>query len=178
MALFIKKQIAKRYQINWMNASILQDHRISGGNDVEVLDMLLKTYLHGGTAVEIGTSRGVGAAVLAHYADRVITFDPKPQSKKASELWDYLGVSDRIEQRIVHGDVADVSGIDFQFALVDGNHAAEHVRMDFDAVKHCGMVMFHDYGDTRQPGVKKVVDGIVDPGEKLLMPPYALWMAP
>ena len=176
MGISVRQKILEKYDIDRLNASILEDHRISGGDDVEVLDELLRTYLRGGTAVEIGTKRGVGAAVLAHYADRVITFDPAPESKRAQELWDYLDVADRIEQRGVSGNVADVSGIDFQFALIDGDHSAEHVRMDFDAVKHCGMVLFHDYGDDRRYGVKQVVDGMLEPGEKLLRPPYALWV--
>lgn len=159
----------------YTNASILQNHKIYDGEDdiIPFLDFMDRFY-RGGTIVEIGTKRGVSAAVFAMYAPKVITFDVDPLSKECHAIWEHLAVTDRIEQRIVKGDVADVSGIDATFAFIDGNHAFVSVMRDFNAVRHVGTVLFHDYNDSRQPGVTQFVDSLL-PEYTHTNAPYALW---
>jgi hypothetical protein len=36
--------------------------------------------------------------------------------------------------------------LDFNFALIDGWHEYFSVKKDFEMVKFCGRVLFHDYG--------------------------------
>ena len=170
----MRKRISAKHSIG-LNGSILNPH-----DDVfnqEVFSFLaLMEYYRGGTIVEIGTKRGVSAMVFAHYAPKVITFDIAPLIDEARTIWDQFGVSDKIESRIVTGDVADISGIDAKFAFVDGNHTEAAVKRDFAAVKHVGTVLFHDYIEPKCKGVVKAVDSITD-GVVLRKPPFALWTA-
>ena len=139
----------------------------------------------GGNIVEIGTHLGLSAAFLAQYAPKVYTFDVmfdqleekfKESVKKYNleEIWKYLNVENKIERRFVSlGEVADVSDLNFSFAFIDGDHKYESVKKDFNAVKHCGAVMFHDYNN--KCGVNKFVDSI-DIGKVIKKPPLALWI--
>jgi len=158
----------------YTNASILQNHHIHEEDDIiPFLDFMNRFYT-GGTIIEIGTKRGVSAAVFAMYAPKVITFDVAPLSKECHAIWEHLAVTDRIEQRIVTSEVANVDGIHATFAFVDGDHAFVSVMRDYNAVRHVGTVLFHDYGDTRRPGVTKLVNSLV-PEYTHTNAPYALW---
>ena len=156
------------------NASILQNHHIHEEDDIiPFLDFMDRFYT-GGPIIEIGTKRGVSAAVFAMYAPKVITFDVAPLTDNCKRIWTHLGVSDRIEQRIVTSEVANVDGIHASFAFVDGDHAFVSVMRDYNAVRRVGTVLFHDYGDTRRPGVMKLVNSLV-PEYTHINAPYALW---
>ena len=105
------------------------------------------------TVLEIGTYRGVGAAEMSQYAEKVITIDLKHgklerQGEKhdRQEFWKSLGI-DNIEFHAVKNDAekADlVNSLEFDFALIDGAHD-QTVRNDFELVKRCGTVLFHDF---------------------------------
>jgi hypothetical protein len=54
-----------------------------------------------------------------------------------------------------------VAGLDFDLAFVDGDHD-EGVAVDFDLVKRCGAVLFHDYAVSRKGrnAVMNLVDSL------------------
>lgn len=105
------------------------------------------------TVLEIGTYRGVSAAAMAQYCERVITIDLKHGKLEANgdefdriAFWESLGVSN-IYLRLVADDcekAAFINALKFDFAFVDGAHD-ETVANDFALVKKCGAVLFHDY---------------------------------
>lgn len=104
------------------------------------------------TALEIGTYRGVGAAEISQYVDRVVTIDLKRGKLEGNgerfdrhAFWASIGVTN-VDLILVDDDAekaAVIAGLEFQFALVDGAHDPT-VRNDFELVKRCGSVLFHD----------------------------------
>jgi predicted O-methyltransferase YrrM len=105
------------------------------------------------TALEIGTYRGVGAAEMSPFVERVITIDLKHgrmeqlgENHDRHAFWQSLGITN-IEFHAVRDDWEKaqlVAGLDFDFALVDGAHD-QTVASDFELVKRCGAVLFHDF---------------------------------
>ena len=107
------------------------------------------------TIVEIGTYWGVSAAYMACYANRIFTFDTVDHQKKY-KVWCDLGVMGKMSYYTIKGgdDVKKViDGIKFDFAFIDGEHTYEAVKADFEIVKHCGKVLFHDVALDKCPGV-------------------------
>lgn len=115
------------------------------------------------TVLEIGTYRGVSAAAMAQYVDRVVTIDlkrglldQKDPSFDRREFWESLEVSN-VELILVNDDAEKktiVDAMEFDFAFIDGCHDAR-VRNDFELVKRCGRVLFHDADDNRKRGFKQ-----------------------
>jgi len=137
------------------------------------------------TAVETGTYNGTTTALLAHYADRVITIDNKNYIDKFPFWIDYQ-VYDKIKSYVIDDDTDKeelLKGIDFDFAFIDGDHSERGVRSDFALVKKCGRVLFHDYyeqnskydfGAAKSQGICKVV-GELPPDEVTIGRPFAYW---
>jgi predicted O-methyltransferase YrrM len=104
------------------------------------------------TVLEIGTYRGVGAAELSQFCDKVITIDLKAgklehngETWSRQAFWQSLGITN-IEQVLVADDAEKkkfVDALHFDFAFVDGDHGPR-VALDFALVKRCGHVLFHD----------------------------------
>ncbi|HDZ13369.1 hypothetical protein LCGC14_0643810 [marine sediment metagenome] len=131
-------------------------------------------------AVEIGTLYGVTTALLAHYSESVVTIDIAYQ-QTASYLWGYFGVQPKIKYVIVKNDedkklfcdeLFDEYG--FDFAFIDAQHTFDGVRFDFECVKRCGRVLFHDYGLTNHTGVTEFIDTLPQ-NETTKMKPFAYW---
>lgn len=118
--------------------------------------------------VDIGTYKGLSAGFIAkYYADIVYTFDidrgkgltgrgligkcGQKELEIRYEIWDYLGVKDKIREFIIkpgiqyQGKKNILSQIKFDMALLDGNHEYKFVKEDFGLVRRCGAVLFDDY---------------------------------
>ena len=117
-------------------------------------------------ALEIGTFRGVAAAEMAQHCRKVTTIDLKQgQIERLGlqwdrrEFWRSLEI-ENVDLRLVQDDdekAKVIAELDFDFAFVDGAHD-QRVRRDFEVVKHCGTVLFHDYGDRGAPHLNHVFD--------------------
>jgi hypothetical protein len=125
-------------------------------------------------AVEIGTYLGVSSLFLAHYAYHLTTIDVIPRTEPVS-LWNYFGVSPKITYAVALDNKAKqeyLSGLDFDFAFIDGDHSYEGVKFDFELVERGGRVLFHDYPG--KEGVKKFVDEL--PKKELeIVKNFAYW---
>jgi predicted O-methyltransferase YrrM len=110
--------------------------------------------------VEIGTWRGVSALVFASWGIKVHTFDIIEQ-EHCKPLWELFEVE--VDQHICI-DRKDISGwmdiVPFDFAFIDAVHDYDNVKADFEMVKRCGRVIFHDYDEVGFPGVYKFVNEI------------------
>jgi len=100
--------------------------------------------------IEIGTFMGLGSALLASYGQTIFTFDIV--YRNSYHIWKELEVEDRIncfcgDQVFIDAIINDLRNnpkFNFNFAFIDGMHKVENVRHDFDLVKFCGRVLFHD----------------------------------
>lgn len=132
---------------------------------------IFRHFLEGkgyGTVLEIGTYKGVSAACMSQFCDKVITIDLKEgqleqggKSFDRQAFWDSVGARN-IELHLIRDnkEKADlIRGLEFDFAFVDGAHDAT-VRDDFEMVKKCGAVLFHDYAE--KPGKPNYVKRFVD----------------
>lgn len=136
-------------------------------------------------AVETGTYKGTATALLAHYADKVITIDKCNFIDKYA-LWIEYEVYKKIESYIIESedDKAELlSKVEFDFAFIDGDHSIEGVKTDFELVKKCGRVLFHDYyeegsgfdrGTAKAQGIVKVVNSLPN-SEVVVSRPFAYW---
>jgi len=137
------------------------------------------------TVLEIGTYKGCATAEIARYVERVITIDLKHGKLEANrERWDRWGFwasldVENIHLRLVSDDKEKaefVNGLDFDFAFIDGGHNDADVRFDFDLVKRCCCVLFHDYA--AMPGKPNSVFNFVNtlPSDQIeVLDIFALW---
>ncbi len=143
-----------------------------------VIERLLRRgkYRH---VLEIGTYRGFTAAFMSQFCERVTTIDLKygrmeryNDTFDRAALWANLG-TDNIDLHLVENDdekAALIAGLDFDFAFIDGDH--DRPKADFELVKHCGAVLFHDYdGDN---AVTRLVDALPH-SEVEIRDIFALW---
>jgi hypothetical protein len=150
----------------------------SKGNKVYNVEHILREFVKGHTScVEIGTFRGLSTAILAHYCQKVTTIDIKI-FEEAICLWKYFGVRDKIKYCCVDSDASKAQAIEdvgkFDFAFIDGLHTLDAVKVDFELVKKCGTVLFHDYGMPDIPDIKIFVDALPFK-EVTIKHPFALW---
>lgn len=133
------------------------------------------------TILEIGTYRGLSAAYLSQFCDKVITIDLKHGRMERGNdafdrqaFWAGLGITN-IDLHLVDSNEDKarlIAGLDFDFAFIDGDHIAPGPAIDFDLVKRCGAVLFHDYD--RGNDVQKFVDTL--PREQIeIMDIFAFW---
>ena len=97
--------------------------------------------------VEIGTKFGVGSTFLAHNSDHLTTIDIIPRTEPIA-IWDYFGVNKKITYAVIESDKEKreyLDGLDFDLAVIDGDHTPEGVKSDFESVMRCGRVLFHEY---------------------------------
>lgn len=136
--------------------------------------------------VEIGTASGVSALIEADYA-HVCTIDVV-LFPTALTIWYKYKRLDDIDYYIVNSEDDKsklIKSLDFDFAFIDGCHEYDFVKLDFECVKRCGQVLFHDYfapgsefdsghwGKVKN-GVKDFVDSL--PKEEVdVIKPFALW---
>ena len=127
-------------------------------------------------AIEIGTLFGVTTTLLAHYSDKVLTIDLNHQ-QLATYIKHYFGVEKKIVNLIVKDDEEKAEVLasqDFDFTFIDAMHTYDGVKGDFDMVKKCGKVLFHDYGQERFQGVTDFIDELPD-DEVIKKTPFAYW---
>lgn len=116
-------------------------------------------------AVEIGAYKGIATTYIAQFANEVHTFDVVDYPEKY-KVWYDLKVSNKIFFYVVKSRYEDnvaknfegefpkdkravdiekiLDPLTFDFAFIDGEHTYENVKADFELVKRCGRVLFHD----------------------------------
>lgn len=162
----------------------IQRSMLSSPHDEEVFRFFLRNKTIK-CAVETGTYKGTATALLAFYADKVVTIDTKNYVDKYA-FWLEYGVYNKIESYLIKDerDKTDLlSRIDFDFAFLDGDHSEKGIESDFELVKDCGRVLFHDYyeigsrfdlGTARLQGIVPLVNSL-PPNEVTIGRPFAYW---
>jgi len=154
----MEKQVSARVNIV-MNSPMLRSvlekfgggtfHRSSVFHGLE--QMLVTHEVRGKRCYEVGTWNGLTAAVLSQFFDEVVSVDIAHNPTK-HKILAHLGIKN---VRCI--DIADNAGkgtvlrhLDFDFAYLDGNHA-EDTESDFDMVRRCGRVLFHECWPFQSP---------------------------
>ena len=156
-----------------------------GDGLAEQMDATGKRYRR---ILEIGTLYGVGAIVLAHFAENVITVDVTPLSEREPLMDIYRWLPPDIRSRIAQVWVPDndakrmlVGALTFDMAFIDGGHSELQTTIDFEITRRCGTLLFHDYPTSGSgcigPGI--VLDGARerDDGVVTTDPPFGWWRA-
>jgi len=143
----LKEKIIELYGRSALNKSAIG---LRDGAEILKHFVTAKPY---NTVLEIGTYKGMSAALMAQYVSKVITIDLKhgrlerhSEVFKRHELWESLGLTN-IELILVKDNkekAGVINELQFDFAFVDGAHD-KTVKDDFDMVRKCGNVLFHDY---------------------------------
>jgi predicted O-methyltransferase YrrM len=152
--------------------------------------------------IEIGTRHGVSAALFAEYADEVVTIDislsPDSFRDWTRKVWAETGLAHKIRPFVAPGrtgrecnasKVAFLREQSFDFAFIDGSHITREVILDFECLRRCGCILFHDYkpvgtefadcSNERYPGIAAFIDSLSPRayliGKKCSL--MALWVA-
>jgi hypothetical protein len=135
---------------------------------------LRRFELKGRRCLEIGTCNGLTAIVLSRFFDEVVSIDIMP-SRLKHEIVDFLQITN-----VRFHDVKDDSekahliyAYNFDLAYVDGNHDQDTL-FDFDLVKRCGRVLFHEYWEA-QPPVWNLINSLRSSGRVRTEGKLALW---
>ena len=172
------EQVRQEFGMRYMRGTAVVFHNVES-NLLYSMEHVIRSFLKNNKiehAVEIGTWRGVSTALLAHYADKVTTIDIA-YHPEALPLWYYFGVKDKIKYIVVENNAAKknlIDGLDFDFAFVDGNHNFSEVAFDYECVKKCGRILFHDYGVEHLPDVTDFVDRLTKENVTIRAP-FAYW---
>lgn len=135
-------------------------------------------------AIEIGTMNGLSSVAIAQVAKKVYTFDIN--LRNAEYVWKLFNVRDKINmfvgkdseaikeeihnRLILKRNLEVARGTLPNFAFIDGGHFKEHVIYDFEMVKFCGRVLFHD--TDHHPYIGEFVKSI---GGKLIHLNFGYW---
>lgn len=185
----MREKIIATYDQHILRKSILS---IRGGAGVLESVLGSRKYKVG---LEIGTYRGVGAAEMSQYCERVITIDLKrgklehnksrgdPTDSKHDRhaFWASLGITN-IDLILVENDAEKaeiINALDFDFAMIDGAHD-QTVANDFALVKRCGTVLFHDIDRSGSKEKDYVIDFFesLPASERQVLDIFGLWTAP
>lgn len=173
--------LVERFGIAVINGTVIAKNTLlkNGKTGVICCENQFRKYLKNITnAVEIGTKFGVGSLLLAHYAYHLTTIDVFARTEPLA-IWDFFGVNRKITYAVAKDNNEKIDYLkdkEFDLALIDGNHSYDDVKLDFEIVKKCGRVLFHDY--SLEPPVHEGVIKFVDelPKEEMVYDvPFAYW---
>lgn len=169
----IEKQVGDRVQMVLRDPCLFAAYERFGADVLRRssvfhgLDRFMDEHgVQGRLCFEIGTWNGLTAAILSRYFDRVVTVDIAHQDLK-HEVLAHLGITnvecididDNAEKAKVWKRIAQ----DCDFAYLDGDHAHD-TETDFDLVKGCGRVLFHEAWP-HQRAVFELTHAILPPDE-------------
>lgn len=113
--------------------------------------------------IEIGTCNGLGTLTLASIGKFVHTFDIA--YRNVEYIWNLFGLRNKISNCVAPQSEIDYvisdleknwQDLQFNFAFIDGNHTYQSVKHDFELVKFCKRVLFHD---VQLPDINKFAVG-------------------
>ena len=104
--------------------------------------------------LEIGTFYGISTIILASICEEVNTIDVNYQ--EATEfVWKLFNVREKINYWIEADRSAikrRINTLEYDFVFIDAVHSYEAVKADYEMVKNCKSILFHDNYE-RSPGV-------------------------
>jgi len=166
------ERIFKRSALNIRNGAGVIDKVLGSGRYRRVL--------------EIGTYRGLTTAYMAQFCEKVITVDllngkleqPGHQPHSRWDFWRDMGVADKIELKLVRDNedkAVQLTGLEYDLAFIDAGK--DDIAVDFELVKWCGTVLFHDYDYRDKANGNPVYDFVnsLPKDQVTIMDIFALW---
>lgn len=180
----MEKQVGERINIVMCNPLLLSVYQRFGGEVFRrssvfhgLEKFLRKCSIRGERCYEVGTWNGLTAVVLSQFFGEVVTVDIAHNPAKHKVLA-HLGIANVrcIDLDTNAGKGAVLRGLEFDCAYLDGNHA-EDTLADFDMVRRCRRVIFHEAWPF-QPPVWSLLHAL--PHEEVVYngSGLALWRAP
>ena len=128
----------------------------------------------GERCIEIGTCKGLTALVLARYFKEVVSIDVVPDPERAiiAEFAEVRNVT-FLTVALEEAKAAVIKGLKFDAAFMDGDHGRRTLS-DYDMVKSCRRVLFHEYWRA-QPSVWDLVNQLRASGGVVTKGKFALW---
>lgn len=118
------------------------------------------------TIIEIGTYNGISAAVLSEYAEKVYTFDVNVRSE-AGTVMDFLGIKNVIRLKSDPVKIAEIlASENVTLCFIDGEHYFGQPRKDYEIVKSCKNILFHDYQEPFKD-VREICDSLPVEGHEI-----------
>lgn len=125
--------------------------------------------------IEIGTFNGLSTIILASISKLVFTFDVAYRNNEY--IWSFfpklrskinccVGPQEIIDDTIGRVIRANNRTFNINFAFIDGMHKLENVKHDFELVRFCGRVLFHDADMPHIASFIKEIGGKVFSGTK------------
>lgn len=181
----MEKQVGYRVSVVLNDPRLLSVYQKFGGelfrrsSIFHGLDEFLRRHrVRGKTCFEVGTWNALTSVVLSRYFEEVVTVDVVRNPVKHAVL--------------AHLDITNVRCVDlasnadkpaavkalkgFDFAYLDGNHA-DDTETDFELVRRCGRVLFHEAWPHQEP-VWKLVHRLPPEQVRFGGICFALWTRP
>ncbi len=130
--------------------------------------------------IECGTNKGVSASIFSQYG-HVITVDIERQSDIEETIEAAGGVRQRILTNIYPERSARMMYLDgstsapFDLGFEDASHFLPDIQDNFQYLKRCGLVLFHDY-DGSQPGVTTFLDRLSETDHVIRRGVFGVWI--
>ena len=154
----MEKQVGDRLDIVMTDPDLLKVYQQFGGSVFRRSSVfhglgrfLSSMEVRGKTCFEVGTWNALTSIVLSKFFDKVVTVDIAHNDIKR-DIIKALGITN-----IECIDIADnaekarvAAAYKFDFAYLDGDHANDTFT-DFELVKHCGRVLFHEVWPHQEP---------------------------
>lgn len=158
-AMHVEKEVARRIQVFLCDRELVQIAESFGGEVFRRSSALygLAGFLGANNVravrcLEVGTWTGITAQILSRFCGEVVTIDVVDRSEKY-EIDRFVcglrGLDSSVKfvvsepEKVSDAIMRERCGEGFDMAFLDGDHAKETLS-NWDAVKHCGQVLFHE----------------------------------
>lgn len=123
---------------------------------MEFESFLMRIGAGGDICLEIGTYQGMSAVILSQFFKRVVCVSVDDDMRRIikRDIVAFLGIKNiefhDVKDNVKKAELINSTSAEFDFAYMDGDHAHD-TYTDFELVKRCGRVLFHEFWPLQAP---------------------------